>query len=142
MMRWKTKWMLFCYESGDSNNSMIAFRHKMPTTTMTKTVKVTMNNASIIIPRGGKKNWENNNNKKTFMALTYKWQILMKHEDNWMHLCFFLNSAHIGFPCLFVLSIRGPNPVFPFWKLNYINCYLTYHEHSMKRKVIFSMYTN
>lgn len=37
---------------GDSNNSMIAFRH---TTTMTKTVDVTMNNASIIVLRGREK---------------------------------------------------------------------------------------
>jgi len=75
-MRWKTKWMLFCYESGDSNNSMIAFQHKLPTTT----VEVSMNNTSIIILRGGKIG-ENNNNKQTFMALIYTWQILMKHHE-------------------------------------------------------------
>lgn len=49
---------------GDSNNSMIAFRH---TTTMTKTVDVTMNNASIIILRGRKKKLRK---KKRSMAFT------------------------------------------------------------------------
>lgn len=61
---------------GDSNNSMIAFRH---TTTMTKTVDVTMNNASIIILRGRKKKLRK---KSALWHLLYIWQNLRKHQED------------------------------------------------------------
>lgn len=60
---------------GDSNNSMIAFRH---TTTMIKTVDVTMNNASIIILRGREKQLK----KKALWHLMYIMQNLRKHQED------------------------------------------------------------
>lgn len=117
MVRWKTKWMLFCYESAIVITPWLLFdtqRQWLRQSTLQWIMPL------LLYWEEEKNNWEKK--KKSFMALTV--YMATFEETSGRQLTFVVNSAHFGFPFFpAFLSIRGTNSVFPLRKLNYINCY-------------------